>query len=242
MCENHNTRKSKYTNLETTFTCRSCGMDRPISYKEKDRPRCSICSGYRKHKSRGLTLSFSEFESNYIRNRDIGKGIKNRCNICLKVKDVKQFKGSHRGLCNDCWYTDDQLIIRRTRKIMRVPIRNSNRGVSLFNRTFNYSFNDFRNHIEGLFTDNMTWDGVVNKLIHIDHIIPASAFDHSRLDHFDICWSLSNLQPLWAADNQNKHDKLINGQRVQDIRRNKNYREIIDILINDLYGISLGSP
>ena len=239
MSEHDSTRKSKYTYLEPTFTCKKCSKERPIEYKEKDRPRCSICSGYRKHKSRGLSLSFGEFENNYIRNKDIGRGLKNKCNICLKTKDVDQFKGSHRGLCNSCWYTDDQIVIRRTRKIMRAPIRNSARGASLFNRTFNYSFNDFREHIEGLFTDGMTWDCVVNKLIHIDHIIPASAFDHSRGDHFNICWSLNNLQPLWAADNQAKHDKLINGVRLQDIKRCDGDRQPINEAILSLYGIDL---
>ena len=46
--------------------------------------------------------------------------------------------------------------------------------------------------------------------IHIDHIVPVAAFSITSLDcdDFKRCWSLSNLRPLWAADNRAKGSKL----------------------------------
>jgi hypothetical protein len=46
---------------------------------------------------------------------------------------------------------------------------------------------------------------------HIDHIRPISSFKITGIDceDFKKCWSLSNLQPLWAFDNLSKGTKLI---------------------------------
>ena len=62
--------------------------------------------------------------------------------------------------------------------------------------------------IESQFTEGMTWEN--HGEWHIDHIVPLSAFNYSKPEHEDFrrCWALSNLQPLWAKDNQAKKDKL----------------------------------
>jgi len=55
------------------------------------------------------------------------------------------------------------------------------------------------------FVDAMTWEN--RHLWHIDHIIPlASATSEEeliKLNHY------TNLQPLWAADNLRKSDKIL---------------------------------
>lgn len=50
----------------------------------------------------------------------------------------------------------------------------------------------------------------MNGEIHIDHIIPKAAFDLSDFDQWRICWGLPNLRPLWAKDNLEKKDKILN--------------------------------
>ena len=47
----------------------------------------------------------------------------------------------------------------------------------------------------------MTWKAFRNGDIHIDHIKPQSLFNLQDINDVKKCWSLSNLQPLWAADN-----------------------------------------
>ena len=44
---------------------------------------------------------------------------------------------------------------------------------------------------------------------HIDHIKPISSFNINGInsDDFKKCWSLNNLQPLWAKDNLQKGNK-----------------------------------
>ena len=41
-------------------------------------------------------------------------------------------------------------------------------------------------------------------LDHVDHIRPCAAFDLTSAEDFAACWSLENLQPLWASENVRK--------------------------------------
>ena len=54
----------------------------------------------------------------------------------------------------------------------------------------------------------MSWENMDEW--HIDHIIPKSAFNFETYKDMDFkrCWSLSNLQPLWAGENSRKHNHL----------------------------------
>lgn len=71
-----------------------------------------------------------------------------------------------------------------------------------------YTLDDLITHLEKHFLPGMTWEN--RDKWHIDHIVPQSAFNYHSPDHIDFkrCWALSNLQPLWATDNQRKHAKL----------------------------------
>ena len=46
---------------------------------------------------------------------------------------------------------------------------------------------------------------------HVDHIRPIASFNFESVDcaEFKECWSLDNLQPLWAFDNLSKGTKII---------------------------------
>jgi hypothetical protein len=61
-------------------------------------------------------------------------------------------------------------------------------------------------HLEAQFTEGMTWDKFLAGEIQIDHVIPQSWFPYGHPDDlaFKDCWSLGNLQPLWAFDNKSK--------------------------------------
>jgi hypothetical protein len=73
-----------------------------------------------------------------------------------------------------------------------------------------YSVHDLKKHLENKFEDGMSWDNYGKW--HIDHIIPASSFKYRSYEdiEFKECWSLENLQPLWALDNIKKGAKLKN--------------------------------
>lgn len=56
----------------------------------------------------------------------------------------------------------------------------------------------------------MTWENHGIHGWHIDHKIPVSAFKFKKPEDedFKLCWSLKNLQPLWAFDNISKKNKI----------------------------------
>jgi hypothetical protein len=70
-----------------------------------------------------------------------------------------------------------------------------------------YTVNELKLHLESKFLEGMTWENYGEW--HIDHIVPQSKLKYESPDHpnFKICWSLNNLQPLWAVDNIKKGSK-----------------------------------
>lgn len=66
-------------------------------------------------------------------------------------------------------------------------------------------------HLEKQFTPGMSWDRLIAGEIHLDHIVPVSAFEIREIGdaEFRACWSLANLRPMWARDNQTKQAKRL---------------------------------
>lgn len=59
----------------------------------------------------------------------------------------------------------------------------------------------------------MSWDNYGAEW-HIDHITPKSWFKVEGADGVDVfelklCWSLENLQPMWAGQNLEKNNRYI---------------------------------
>lgn len=78
-------------------------------------------------------------------------------------------------------------------------------------------------YIESKFYDHpttnkkMTWENT--KEWHIDHITPLAILDPRKEDHFNIANHFSNLQPMWADENQKKSYKVISGYGVAHLKR-----------------------
>lgn len=70
-----------------------------------------------------------------------------------------------------------------------------------------YSLADLMAHLESRFKPGMTWDNYGQW--HIDHVRPIASFSFANPEDegFKQCWSLSNLQPLWAKENIQKGAK-----------------------------------
>jgi hypothetical protein len=70
-----------------------------------------------------------------------------------------------------------------------------------------FTLEGLKSHLESQFQPGMTWDNYGEW--HVDHIRPVSSFYITSpcCDDFKKCWSLDNLQPLWAKDNLRKGAK-----------------------------------
>ncbi|CAH1677995.1 conserved hypothetical protein [Hyphomicrobiales bacterium] len=94
-------------------------------------------------------------------------------------------------------------IVEATRARIWAALRGRSDG-ALFSR-LGYSKADLISHIEKRFTPGMAWNNYGRW--HVDHIRPCASYDMTDASQFAECWALSNLQPLWAADNIRKGAK-----------------------------------
>jgi hypothetical protein len=71
-----------------------------------------------------------------------------------------------------------------------------------------YTVEQLKAHLEKNFKEGMNWDNYGTW--HIDHKIPITAFNFEKPEDIDFkkCWSLKNIQPLWAGENIRKRNKL----------------------------------
>lgn len=74
----------------------------------------------------------------------------------------------------------------------------------LFSR-LGYTVNELMSHLENRFASGMSWENYGDW--HVDHKRPCALFDLTIAEQFAECWSLENLQPLWAEDNIRKGAK-----------------------------------
>ena len=107
-------------------------------------------------------------------------------------------------------YTSIQRRIRgaaKARMNSRLRRKRLGKPISIHFKDFPFTLDQLMDHLSSLFQSGMSWDNYGEW--QIDHIRPESSFNYSsRQDpEFLLCWSLSNLQPLWAIDNQKKGAK-----------------------------------
>lgn len=70
------------------------------------------------------------------------------------------------------------------------------------------SIEQLKVHLEKQFSEGMNWSNYGEW--HIDHIKPCCSFDLSIDEQQAKCFHYTNLQPLWASDNQSKNGRTIN--------------------------------
>lgn len=135
-----------------------------------------------------------------------------------KVKTTKYCSNSCSAKAKIKVRTPEEIAMRKVNgrigSLMWYTIKGNKNG-SKWESFVGYSLTDLKKHLESLFKDGMSWNNI--GLWHIDHIIPRSAFNFSHPDDlgFKICWSLSNLQPLWAEENLRKSNKIVDPLQAQ---------------------------
>lgn len=73
-----------------------------------------------------------------------------------------------------------------------------------------YKLDDLIKHLKTTMPEGYTWQDYLDGNLHIDHIIPISAFNFSTPKQIDFkrCWALENLRLLSAEENLRKNAKL----------------------------------
>lgn len=153
--------------------------------KKTRKEKCEYAKKYRKEYEKENREKINE------KNKVWNKANREKLNEYIKNKRI-----------TDPLYKLKDNLRRRTRKVFE---GNSFNKGSKTEKMLGCSWITVHEHIEKQFTEGMTWE-LLGKKIHIDHIIPLASArteeDLEKLCHY------TNLQPLWAADNLSKGDKI----------------------------------
>lgn len=184
-------------------SCRLCQRAKATSWYrsniERDKARCLA---YREKNRETLRLYAVEWrKANPEKRRQIAKNWEKSNPDAVKAiaaRKKEKLKSTLNG---------------RLRISIGTTIRHAIRGKKKGRPTFEvlgYSVEDLKRHLESKFLPGMSWDNYGPRGWHIDHIVPLSAFNFECVDHIDFkrAWALSNLQPLWAEDNERKGNRL----------------------------------
>ena len=229
--------KNKSTKDGLTSWCKECTTKNQHShkatrnarariYKQKLAAQCKETSITELHCNKCNTTKSID---NFCKNKYSKTGFNSKCKKCVKEYESenrdkrkayhKEYKQKNREKnrekrneyertyqatrkANDTLYK----LTTNIRSLIRQSIRNN--GYTKRSKTHEIlgcSYEHFKAHIEQQFTEGMSWDN--RHLWHLDHIIPISLGqteeEITALNHW------SNFQPLWAADNIRKSNKIM---------------------------------
>jgi len=99
---------------------------------------------------------------------------------------------------------------KNIRTAINISLKEKN--IKKYGKTFDYlpyTLEELVEHLEIQFKEGMSWENYGDW--HVDHITPLSNFSFTNIENesFDECWSLSNLQPMWAKENMSKNNRII---------------------------------
>lgn len=105
-------------------------------------------------------------------------------------------------------YLSDRIRTLIRNQIKRYGKRNKNTKTELL---LGCNANFFREYLENLFTDGMSWNNYGNGegKWNIDHIIPVSSYDLSTIEEQKKCFHFSNCRPMWSIENIKKRNKIV---------------------------------
>ena len=87
-----------------------------------------------------------------------------------------------------------------------------NKNYKSWKSLVDYTLIELIKHLKKTMPKGYKWQDFLKGRLHIDHIIPISAFNFIKPENpdFNRCWALKNLQLLTAEENRIKHNKLLN--------------------------------
>ncbi len=138
-------------------------------------------------------------EKRRIRNRQLAKKWAKK----QRPQDAAKYKYKYH---NDMAFRLNERLKSQFRKCLI-----KDRVMGKYYELLGYTTEDLKKHLQSKFTDGMSWETIGEW--HIDHIRPKSWYNLTNNDgsvnehEVKKCWSLSNLQPLWATDNTIKSNR-----------------------------------
>lgn len=186
-------------------TCTKCNQIKPLTeYCKKRKGYNSRC----KHCCRAYNKKWSE------NNRDKKRACDKKYyenNSEKKRAYVKKYRENNRDKARAYLKRRYDTDIKfRTKTLLRTRIKDALKKKKKSSRSMELigcSIQHFMKHIEKQFVPGMTWENQGEW--HIDHMMPCASFDLEDPEQQRRCFHYTNQQPLWAAENISKGDKII---------------------------------
>jgi hypothetical protein len=141
-----------------------------------------------------------------------------KCYMCKEIKDISKFGGykqkngvyKYSGRCSTCMHKTkrskihNRIYLNLKRRVRMDFKKNGYVKGRNFDEIFGMRPLQFKEYLESLFQNNMTWDNYGEW--EIDHIIPLS---HSTNQYeYELYSHHKNIRPYWKKDNSKKGAKL----------------------------------
>ena len=181
----------KNTKIGYNSKCKECKNAKQREYRKTSKGKISQLKYGRSKKGIDNYKKYRTSEKGKITYKKYRKSKKGQ----IVQKNWSKTKGGkRRSLCN------------RICNSIRYSLKGNKNGIH-WEDIVEWTFEDFKIYMEPLFKFGMTWEN--HGEWHIDHIRPISSFNITDYDcdDFKKCWSLDNLQPLWASENIKKGNK-----------------------------------
>lgn len=126
----------------------------------------------------------------------------------------KQYRNDHkkenRNWQNNKWKTDLKYKLNKAMSYQIWFALKDNKLGQHWEDLVDYNLSDLIKRLKKTMPNGYIWGDYLYGELHVDHIIPKSAFNFTTHKHIDFkrCWALSNLQLLPAKENYQKKDKL----------------------------------
>jgi adenylate kinase family enzyme len=197
------------SNIEVTVECKH--GQRKVRWSRRNQlcKKCAIEKGAFNTSKVGRKITWGNKISKAKKNIKLSEEHKNALiksrirKICKKKNiDESQFDGFPTSGCQfklRCF-----VMSAINKKITKYSVHQQD---SMILNNLGYSVEQLRQHLEYRFKEGMTWENYGQW--QIDHVKPESWFSYSSSqdDQFKQCWSLDNLQPMWASENLDKSNK-----------------------------------
>ena len=173
--------------------CKECIKSYRKKNKEKIAYQKKICRERHKDEVRNYQLKYNKDNREIIKKRRHDFRKRNR----KKINEYERNRRRNNPRVRLRYNISSMMANRLRRRI-------SNKGDKPIFSFLPYTLNDLMEHLESRFKPEMSWSNYGKW--HIDHIIPDSLFNYTSIndEEFQRCWSLNNLQPLWAEENIRK--------------------------------------
>jgi hypothetical protein len=147
----------------------------------------------------------------------------------------KKYRMNNPDKMKEKYKNQSKLINRRIRSSLNSRLKSAllNSTNKKTNSIVNYigcTITFFKDWIENLFQDNMTWDNYGEW--HLDHVKPCASFDLSDSEQIKICFNWKNYQPLWGIDNLIKNDTVDKELIQKHLEKATNYEKSINNIIS----------